>query len=125
MAVTVLIVDDSRTVRQMVRAALTDDQHSVVEASDGEEALAALESGPADLVITDVNMPRMDGLTLVRALRGRPESRFLPILVLTTENGDDMKQKGREAGATGWIVKPFQPETLRETVRRVLRRSAS
>ncbi len=121
MSATILIVDDSKTVRSMVRGALEADHHRVVEAIDGSAALAALEREPADLVITDVNMPEMDGLTLVRALRGLVRYRLTPILVLTTEKGDNIKQRGREAGATGWLVKPFDPEQLRQTVLRVLR----
>ena len=119
---TILIVDDSRTVRTMVRQALEADHHQVVEATDGVAALAALDMGPADLVITDVNMPEMDGLKLVRVLRDRPGYRFTPILVLTTESGDEIKQRGREAGATGWLVKPFNPDQLRKTVEHVSRR---
>ena len=119
---TILIVDDSRTVRTMVRQALEADHHQVIEATDGVAALAALDMGPADLVITDVNMPEMDRLKLVRALRGRPGYRFTPILVLTTESGDEIKQRGREAGATGWLVKPFNPDQLRKTVEHVSRR---
>ena len=120
-AATILIVDDSKTVRTMVRSALEADQHQVMEAADGRAALAELDRNPADLVITDINMPEMNGFELVRALRGRPAERFTPILVLTTENGDDMKQRGRAAGATGWLVKPFEPDRLRQAVRRVLR----
>ena len=91
-----------------------------MEAPGGREALATLDDTPVDLVITDVNMPDMDGLTLVRALRARPRERSTPILVLTTEDGEAMKQRGREAGATGWLVKPFHPDQLRHTVRHVL-----
>src|SRR3990167_5822319 len=122
---TILIVDDSRTVRTMVRQALEADHHQVIEATDGVAALAALDMGPADLVITDVNMPEMDGLKLVRALRDRPAYRFIPILVLTTESGDEIKQRGGGAGATGWLVKPFTPEHLRKTVQHVFRRRQS
>jgi two-component system chemotaxis response regulator CheY len=125
MASTVVIADDSRTVRRMVREALEQDSHLVLEACDGQDALTVLESNAADLVITDVNMPRMDGLSLVRAIRQSQQNRFVPILVLTTESGSDMKQKGRDAGATGWIVKPFEAGTLREVVRRVLRKDAA
>jgi len=117
----IMIVDDSRTVRSMVREALEVDHHQVVEATDGVAALAALETASADMVITDVNMPEMDGLKLVRALRERPRYRFTPILVLTTEGGAEMKQRGREAGATGWLVKPFKPDQLRQTVLHVFR----
>jgi two-component system chemotaxis response regulator CheY len=120
MPATILIVDDSRVVRSMVRGALLADDHRVVEAPGAQEALAVLEDNPVDLVITDVNMPDFDGLWLVRTLRARPRERFTPILVLTTEDGDLMKQQGREAGATGWLVKPFHPDQLRRTVRRVL-----
>lgn len=121
MTATILIVDDSATMRRMVKGALEADQHRVVEAGDGRAALTTLDSTPADLVITDVNMPEMDGLSLVRALRQRERYRFTPILVLTTESGDAIKQQGREAGATGWLVKPFHPDRLRQTVAHVLR----
>jgi two-component system, chemotaxis family, chemotaxis protein CheY len=121
MATTILIVDDSPTMRSMVRCALEEDRHRVLEAPDGRAALTAVEHTPPDLVITDVNMPEMDGLSLVRALRMRARQRFTPILVLTTEHGDAMKQRGREAGATGWLVKPFDPEQLRRVVDRVLK----
>jgi two-component system chemotaxis response regulator CheY len=124
MPTTILIVDDSRTMRSMVRGALETDRYHVVEAPDGASALAVLETEPADMVITDVNMPEMDGLKLVRTLRERPSYRFTPILVLTTETGVETKQRGREAGATGWLVKPFDPERLRQTVLQVLRRRA-
>lgn len=121
---TILIVDDSTTMRAMIRGSLEVDKHQVVEAQDGRAALATLDrlTAVADLVITDVNMPEMDGLSLVRILRERPRYRFTPILVLTTEGGDGMKQRGREAGATGWLVKPFNPDQLRQTVHHVLRR---
>ena len=120
MPATILIVDDSRVVRSMVRDALRADDHHVVEAPGAREALTALDDTPVDLVITDVNMPEIDGLTLVRTLRARPRERFTPILVLTTEDGEAIKRQGREAGATGWLVKPFHPDQLRDTVRRVL-----
>jgi two-component system chemotaxis response regulator CheY len=120
MPATILVVDDSRVVRAMVREALLADDHRVVEAPDAREALAALEDALVDLVITDINMPDIGGLTLVRTLRARPRERFTPILVLTTEDGDAIKRAGREAGATGWLVKPFDPDQLRQTVRRVL-----
>jgi two-component system chemotaxis response regulator CheY len=125
MPATILIADDSRTMRDMVRAVLEADHHSVVEAPDGRQALAAAAARAADLVITDMNMPVMDGLALVRALREREGYRFTPILVLTTEHGEEIKQLGRAAGATGWLVKPFDPERLRQTVRKVLGRAGS
>jgi two-component system, chemotaxis family, chemotaxis protein CheY len=120
MPATILVVDDSRVVRAMVRDALLADDHRVVEAPDAREALAALENAPVDLVITDINLPDVGGLELVRTLRTRPRERFTPILILTTEDGDAIKRAGREAGATGWLVKPFDPDQLRQTVRRVL-----
>jgi len=117
---TILIVDDSSMMRALVRGALEADRYDVVEARDGTAALAAIEQSIPNLVITDVLMPEMDGLTLARRLRA--DSRFarLPILVLTTEDGDATKASGRSAGVTGWLVKPFHPDTLRDTVRRVL-----
>ena len=125
MPATILIADDSRTVREMVRTTLEADHYAVIEAPDGGQALAAASAQPADLVITDVNMPVMDGLALVRALRAHERYRFTPILVLTTEHGEDIKQLGRAAGATGWLVKPFDPERLRQAVRKVLGRTRS
>jgi two-component system chemotaxis response regulator CheY len=101
-----MIVDDSNTMRQMVGFTLREAGYNVDEGCDGMEALRLLEERQVDLVITDVNMPVMDGITLVRELRKLPNYRFVPILILTTESGEDMKQKGRQAGATGWIVKP-------------------
>jgi two-component system chemotaxis response regulator CheY len=121
MPATILIVDDSKVLRAMLRDTLERDAHHVVEAVDVDSALQTVETVPADLVITDVNMPDRDGISLVRALRSRPRERFIPILVLTTEASDAMKQRGREAGASGWLVKPFEPDRLRETVRRVLK----
>lgn len=120
MSAKILAVDDSTSMRQMVRAALEVDGHHVREAQDGEDALAALDAEPVDLVISDLYMPRMDGLTLLRSIRERAEHRFTPVLLLTTERGEEMKQRGRASGATGWLVKPFQPEQLRQVVARVL-----
>jgi two-component system chemotaxis response regulator CheY len=116
----ILTVDDSSTMRQMIAFTLKGADFEVIEAGDGVEALEVAPGKPISLVITDVNMPRMDGLTLVQRLRALPEFRFTPILVLTTESGGDMKQKGKEAGATGWIVKPFSPEKLLDVVNKVI-----
>ena len=113
MPATILIVDDSRTLRTLVRGALEADHHRVVEAADGRQALAVLTETNPDLVITDVNMPEMDGLTFIRELRRRSEFQLTPVLVLTTEDSEGIKQRGREAGATGWVVKPFDPLQLR------------
>ncbi|MBI5435155.1 MAG: response regulator [Planctomycetes bacterium] len=120
MNATVLIVDDSRTVRSLVREALVNGGYSVTEAPDGKQALDALQTMLPDLIITDVNMPEMDGITFVRTFRAQPTKARVPILILTTVTDAAMKQKGRDAGATGWICKPFQPDQLRDVVRRVL-----
>lgn len=117
---TILAVDDSTSLRQMVTSALQQAGHDVVEAGDGVEALDRARSTQVDLVLSDVNMPEMDGLSLVRKLRELPEYRYTPVLILTTESTPEKKQEGREAGATGWLVKPFDPEKLLSTVRRVL-----
>jgi two-component system chemotaxis response regulator CheY len=116
----VLAVDDSASMRQMVRYTLEGAGYKVVQAADGVEALEFAKTSNADLVLTDVNMPRMDGLTLVRELRALSSYKYTPMLVLTTESGQDTKQRGKEAGATGWIVKPFNPEQLLATIAKVL-----
>ena len=116
----ILSVDDSSTMRQMVGFTLKGAQFEVLEATDGVHALEVAKGKKLDLIITDVNMPRMDGLTLVKELRARPEFKRTPILVLTTESDPSLKQRGKEAGATGWIVKPFSPEKLLEVVRRTI-----
>ncbi len=120
MGKTILTVDDSSTMRQMIGFTLKGAGFDILEAGDGLEALERARGQKLSLVITDVNMPRMDGITLVQRLRALPDFRFTPILVLTTESGPDMKQKGKEAGATGWIVKPFSPEKLLDVVNKVL-----
>lgn len=116
----VLAVDDSASMRQMVRYTLEGAGYKVVQAADGVEALEFAKTSNADLVLTDVNMPRMDGLTLVRELRALSSYKYTPMLVLTTESGQDTKQRGKQAGATGWIVKPFNPEQLLATIAKVL-----
>ena len=119
MARRVLTVDDSKTMRDMVSYTLKSAGFEVLEAEDGGAALAVLSSASVDLVITDINMPKMDGVTLVKELRGRPAYKATPVLILTTEGGDDKKAQGRAAGATGWIVKPFVPEKLLQVVNKV------
>lgn len=116
----ILAVDDSASMRQMVRFTLEGAGYTVLQASDGVEALALARGKGADLVLTDVNMPGMDGLTLVRELRALENYKFTPMLVLTTESGTETKMRGKQAGATGWIVKPFNPEQLLATIARVL-----
>lgn len=115
----ILAVDDSASIRAMVTMALHGAGHEVVSARDGLAALELTERN-WDLVLADVNMPNMDGITLIHELRARPESRFLPILMLTTEASAQYKRVARDAGATGWIVKPFDPDQLIATVERVL-----
>ena len=107
--------------RQMVEVTLTGAGYDVLQAKDGREALSMAGANAFDLVITDVNMPEMDGLALVRHLRAMPSYRHTPLLVLTTEASAERKHQGREAGATGWLVKPFDPATLLEVVQKVLR----
>ncbi len=118
----ILAVDDSGTMRQMVSTTLKEAGHQVVEAADGQAGLEAAQKQPFDLVITDINMPRMDGLELIKQLRALPGFRFKPILCLTTETRQDKKQQARANGATGWLVKPFKPEQLLQTVQKVLPR---
>lgn len=120
MASVILAVDDSASMRQMVSFTLKGAGYDVVQAADGVEALDYARGHAVDLVLTDVNMPRMDGITLVRELRGLAGYRLTPMLVLTTESGQDRKLQGKQAGATGWIVKPFNPEQLLATIARVL-----
>jgi two-component system chemotaxis response regulator CheY len=115
----VLIVDDSKTMRDMVAFTLKGAGFSVTEAEDGQKALTLLRSATIDLAITDLNMPNMDGVSLIRAMRADPRHRSVPILMLTTESDPAKKADGRNAGATGWIVKPFAPDKLIEVARKV------
>ncbi len=116
----VLTVDDSASIRQMVAFTLKSAGYEVVEAVDGEDGLNKAKSKSANLVLTDQNMPKMDGLTLIKSLRGLPQYRSIPILMLTTESSDAMKAAGKAAGATGWLVKPFDPQKLLEVVKKVI-----
>ncbi len=122
---TILTVDDSPSIRQMLTYVLTSNGYEVIEASDGEEGLALAKTHRADLVLTDQNMPRMDGITLIKALRRLPEYKKVPIMMLTTESSQALKQQGREAGATGWMVKPFDPEKLLEMLRRAFSQTSA
>lgn len=121
MSRTVLTIDDSRTMREMLRATLSSSGFTVVQAEDGEhgiEVLQEMEVEP-DVIITDINMPRKDGFQFIEAVRGDPSRRSIPILVLTTESDAEKKQRARLAGATGWIVKPFDPVKLLAAINRV------
>jgi two-component system chemotaxis response regulator CheY len=120
MAKTVLSVDDSSSIRQMVAFTLRGAGYDVIEAVDGQEGLDKAKTKTVDMVLTDQNMPRMDGLTLIKSLRAMPAYRSVPILMLTTESGDTMKQQGKAAGATGWLVKPFDPAKLLEVTKKVI-----
>ncbi|WP_395669252.1 response regulator [Rhodoferax sp.] len=117
----ILAVDDSPSMRKMVSFTLTGAGYQVVEAVDGQDAFEKAQSQTFDLVLTDQNMPRLDGLGLTRKLRDHPQFKTTPILMLTTESSDLMKQAGRSAGATGWLVKPFDPAKLLEVIKKVIR----
>ena len=117
---TILTVDASASMRQMVSFTLKGAGYDVVEAVDGVDALGKAKSQTFNLVVTDVNMPNMDGISLIKELRTLPSYKFTPLLMLTTESGGNKKQEGKAAGATGWIVKPFNPDQLLATIQKVL-----
>ncbi len=119
MSKVILTVDDSASVRQLVSFTLSEAGYEVVQAVDGEDALTKLNI-PLNLIITDLNMPRMDGIEFICSVRGRPDYRGIPILMLTTESAMGRKQEGKAAGATGWITKPFNPEQLLAVVKKVM-----
>ncbi len=116
----ILAVDDSASMRQMVSFTLKSAGHLVTEAEDGQVALNLARNGSYDLVLTDVNMPNMDGITLIGELRKLPNYKFTPLLMLTTESSMDKKMAGKNAGATGWIVKPFNPDQLLAVIKKAL-----
>jgi two-component system chemotaxis response regulator CheY len=120
MAKTVLILDDSAAIRQMVAFTLKTEGYTVVEAADGVDGLAKANAHNIDLVLSDQNMPNMDGITFVKSLRAIPKYATTPILMLTTVHNEDQKAQGKEAGATGWLVKPFDPHRLLEIVGKFL-----
>ena len=120
MSARILTVDDSASMRQMVAFALRSAGFDVTEAEDGKVALDKARNDRFGCVVADVNMPNMDGISLIRELRQLPDYRFTPLLMLTTEAGLDKKQEGKAAGARGWIVKPFDPEQLVATIRKVM-----
>lgn len=117
---TILTVDDSTSIRQMISFTLKNAGYGVIEAADGEEGYAKAKGTSVNLVLTDHNMPKMDGLTLIRNLRGLEEYKKVPLLVVTTESSEAMKAQGRAAGASGWLVKPFDPHRLLEVVQKVI-----
>ncbi len=120
MAKTIMTVDDSSSVRQMVGLTLKGAGYQVIEAVDGKDALAKVTGATIDMVVADLNMPNMDGITLITELRKLPAFKFIPIIMLTAESQADRKQAGKDAGATGWIVKPFKPEQLLGVIKKVL-----
>lgn len=120
MAKTILAVDDSASIRQMVSFTLKSAGYEITEAVDGQDGLNKAKSKFFNLILTDQNMPNMDGLTLIKNLRAMPNYKTVPILMLTTEAGDTMKAQGKAAGATGWLVKPFDPAKLVEVVKKVI-----
>jgi two-component system chemotaxis response regulator CheY len=121
MSKTALVVDDSPTMRQMVALTLTNAGFKVVEAEDGKDAINKVAGAlKMDIVVTDLNMPKMDGISLIKELRKMSAFKFTPILMLTTESAADKKQAGKEAGATGWIVKPFNPDLMLKVIAKVL-----
>jgi two-component system, chemotaxis family, chemotaxis protein CheY len=120
MAKTILAVDDSGSLRQMVAFSLQAAGYNVVQAVDGQDGLNKAKDKTVDLVLTDQNMPIMDGLTMIKSLRSLSSYQKVPILMLTTESSDEMKAKGKAAGANGWLVKPFDPKRLIEVVQKVI-----
>ncbi len=120
MSKVILTVDDSASVRQMVSFTLKNEGYEVIEAIDGVDALSKLSDKKADMVLTDLNMPNMDGIELIKNIRQNPRYKFIPIIFLTTESQQEKKQAGKTAGATGWIVKPFKPEQLIGVIKKVL-----
>ena len=117
----ILTVDDSLTIRQLMKVTLSRSGYDVAEAEDGAKGLEKASSETFDLVLSDINMPVMNGLDLLRGLRKLAQYKFTPIVLVTTESGLEKKQEGKAAGATGWIVKPFEPEQLLAVVTKVLR----
>lgn len=120
MSKTILVVDDSASLRMAVRIALEGAGYTVIEAGDGKLGLAALTGQTIHLIISDVNMPNMDGLTMVTEIKKDPKYKFTPVIMLTTEAGADMKEKGRAAGAKAWMIKPFKPEQMLQAAQKLL-----
>ena len=117
---TILTVDDSASVRQVVSFTLREAGYRVIEACDGKDALSKINGTPLNLIVTDLNMPNMDGIELIRTVRSNPQHKFVPIIMLTTESQNEKKMEGKSAGATGWIVKPFKPEQLVAVIKKVI-----
>ena len=120
MAKTILIVDDSTSLRQVIAIALKGAGYEVIEGVDGQDGLNKLSGQRVNLIISDVNMPNMDGLTMVCKIKENPQYKFTPIIMLTTESGTDMKERGRAAGVKAWMVKPFKPEQMLDAVSKLI-----
>ncbi len=121
MAKVIMTADDSASMRQMVSFTLKQGGYEVIEAVDGQDAINKLSGAKIDMLVTDLNMPNVDGFELIKQVRANPSFKFIPIIMLTTESQGDKKQQGKSLGATGWIVKPFKPEQLLAVVKKVLR----
>lgn len=120
MTKTILAADDSVSMRQIIGFTLRSANYNVIEAVDGKDALKKLQSAPVHMLVTDLNMPQIDGIELIRKVRALPQFKYIPIIMLTTESHDEKKQAGRAAGATGWIVKPFRSEQLLAVIKKLL-----
>ncbi len=116
----IMTADDSASVRQMIAFTLTEAGYDVVEACDGRDALSKIDSKKVDMLITDLNMPHLDGIGLIKEVRKKAQYKFIPIIMLTTESQQEKKLEGKSAGASGWIVKPFKPEQLISVIKKVL-----
>ncbi|WP_137129559.1 response regulator [Rhizobium sp. FY34] len=122
MTASILTVDDSASIRLTTRVALSNAGYTITEAVDGLDGIAKLKAGQFDLIVTDLNMPRMDGLTMIRELRKMPAHMGVPVIFLTTESDNELKSQAKAAGATGWLTKPFDPESLVKIAKKVLGR---
>ncbi len=120
MTKTIMVVDDSSSVRQMMAFTLKNAGYDVVEAEDGQDALNKLDNSSANVIVTDLNMPNVNGFDLIRSVRAKSGYKFVPIVVLTTESHDSKKQESKEAGATGWITKPFKPDQLIGVIEKIM-----
>ena len=122
MAKSIMIIDDSVSIRKVLSLTLKSSGYEIIEAEDGQDALDKLDAldGELNLIICDVNMPRMDGLTFARTIKSKNEFRFIPIIMLTTESGEDKKEEGMEAGVRAWVTKPFQPQQMISAVSRLI-----
>ncbi len=120
MSKTIMVVDDSPSVRQMMSFTLENAGYAVVEAEDGEDALKKLVGSTVNMIVTDLNMPNINGFELIRSIRSKSDHKYIPIVVLTTEYHESKKKKSKEAGATGWITKPFKPDQLLDVIKRVI-----